>query len=75
MVIVLSQDQDQVLRLIQSMMEEIIPELRASRDFRVKYPEDLIQDGLAGQLWFGAEVCLTCYKHGPCLGQIKDPVC
>ena len=38
------------------MMDEVIPELRASRDFRVKYPEDLIQDGLAGQLWFGAEV-------------------
>ena len=38
------------------MMDEVIPDLRASRDFRVKYPEDLIQDGLAGQLWFGAEV-------------------
>lgn len=38
------------------MMEEIIPDQRASRDFRVKYPDDLIQEGLAGQLWFGAEV-------------------
>lgn len=38
------------------MMDEVIPESRSSRDFRVKYPEDLIQDGLAGQLWFGAEV-------------------
>ena len=38
----LRQDQDRVLRLNQSMMDEVIPELRASRDFRVKYPEDLI---------------------------------
>ena len=38
----LRQDQDHVQRLIQSMMDEVIPELRASRDFRVKYPEDLI---------------------------------
>lgn len=37
-------------------MDEVIKDQRASRDFRVKYPEDLIQDGLAGQLWFGAEV-------------------
>ncbi|XP_067935880.1 lateral signaling target protein 2-like [Watersipora subatra] len=54
----LRQYQDHVLRLIQSMMEEVVPEQRASRDFRIKYPEDLIQDGLAGQLWFGAE-CLA----------------
>jgi len=41
---------------MQSMMDDVIKDERASRDFRVKYPEDLIQDGLAGQLWFGAEV-------------------
>jgi len=38
------------------MMDEVIPGDRAVRDFRVKYPDDLVQDGLAGQLWFGAEV-------------------
>ena len=50
------QYQDHVLRLMQRMMDEVIKDQRAPRDFRVKYPEDLIQDGLAGQLWFGAEV-------------------
>ena len=53
------QHQDHVLRLMQNMMDEVIKDRRASRDFRIKYPEDLIQEGLAGQLWFGAEVCIV----------------
>lgn len=47
-----------MLKLIQSMMEETITDERAPRDFRVKYPDELLQDELAGQLWFGAEVSL-----------------
>lgn len=47
-----------MLKLIQLMMEETIKEERAPRDFRVKYPDELLQDELAGQLWFGAEVGL-----------------
>nr|CAD7452572.1 unnamed protein product [Timema tahoe] len=39
-------------------MDEIIPEDRANRDFRVKFPDDVMQENLAGQLWFGAE-CLA----------------
>jgi len=39
-------------------MDELIPGERASRDFRVKFPDDVIQDNLAGQLWFGAEVII-----------------
>lgn len=31
---------------------------RASRDFRVKFPDEIIHDNLPGQLWFGAE-CLA----------------
>lgn len=31
---------------------------RASRDFRIKFPEEIINDSLPGQLWFGAE-CLA----------------
>lgn len=31
---------------------------RASRNFRVKFPEEVLQESLAGQLWFGAE-CLA----------------
>lgn len=43
-------------------MDELIPNERADRDFRVKFPDDVMQDNLAGQLWFGAEVsCLTVF--------------
>jgi len=42
-------------------MDELIPGERASRDFRVKFPDDVIQDNLAGQLWFGAEVIMILY--------------
>lgn len=31
---------------------------RASRDYRVKFPDDILHDNLPGQLWFGAEVHL-----------------
>ena len=37
-------------------MDDIIPDQRANRDFRVKFPDDVLQESLAGQLWFGAEV-------------------
>lgn len=49
--------QDKVLNVIQAIMEEAIPGQRANRDFRVKFPDDVLQENLAGQLWFGAEVC------------------
>ncbi|VEN52635.1 unnamed protein product [Callosobruchus maculatus] len=39
-------------------MDVLIGDERANRDFRVKFPEDVLQDNLAGQLWFGAE-CLA----------------
>ncbi|KAK3862329.1 hypothetical protein Pcinc_031798 [Petrolisthes cinctipes] len=50
--------QDRVLNICISMMEEVIPTERASRDFRIKFPDDVMQENLAGQLWFGAE-CLA----------------
>ncbi|KAL3863867.1 hypothetical protein ACJMK2_005594 [Sinanodonta woodiana] len=50
--------QDQVLTIIQKIMEEAIPGKRASRDYRIKFPDDVLQESLAGQLWFGAE-CLA----------------
>lgn len=40
-------------------MDEVIPSERAARDFRVKFPDDVMQENLAGQLWFGAEVRMT----------------
>jgi len=37
-------------------MDEVMPSDRACRDFRSKFPDDVLQENLAGQLWFGAEV-------------------
>uniref|UniRef100_T1J100 Lateral signaling target protein 2 homolog n=1 Tax=Strigamia maritima TaxID=126957 RepID=T1J100_STRMM len=54
----LRQCQDKVLNICNQIMEDIISDQRANRDFRVKFPDDVIQENLAGQLWFGAE-CLA----------------
>jgi len=54
----LRQCQDKVLTICNRIMDEMIPNERADRDFRVKFPDDVMQDNLAGQLWFGAE-CLA----------------
>lgn len=54
----LRQCQDKVLTICNQIMDELIPESRANRDFRVKFPDDVMQENLAGQLWFGAE-CLA----------------
>ncbi|CAL1538984.1 unnamed protein product [Lymnaea stagnalis] len=50
--------QARVLNVVSQMMDETVKGQRASRDFRVKFPDDVIQENLAGQLWFGAE-CLA----------------
>ncbi|XP_052828652.1 lateral signaling target protein 2 homolog isoform X1 [Octopus bimaculoides] len=50
--------QDKVLNIIQKIMDKAIDVDRANRDFRVKFPDDVLQESLAGQLWFGAE-CLA----------------
>lgn len=39
-------------------MDELLAEDRACRAFRAKFPEEVLQESLAGQLWFGAE-CLS----------------
>lgn len=52
----LRQCQDKVLNICGKIMNQLIPTKRASRHFRVKFPDDVIQENLAGQLWFGAEV-------------------
>ncbi|XP_060527692.1 lateral signaling target protein 2 homolog [Cylas formicarius] len=54
----LRQAQDKVLTITNAIMDVLIGDERANRDFRVKFPEDVLQDNLAGQLWFGAE-CLA----------------
>ena len=52
----LRQCQDKVLNICNRVMDQLIPDERANRDFRVKFPDDVMQENLAGQLWFGAEV-------------------
>lgn len=50
--------QDQVLAITNIIMDELLGEDRATRTFRAKFPEEVLQESLAGQLWFGAE-CLA----------------
>ena len=40
------------------MLDEIDSASRASREFRHKFPDEIVTDNLGGQLWFGAE-CLA----------------
>ena len=41
------------------MLDELEgPGGRASREFRQKFPDEIVTDNLGGQLWFGAE-CLA----------------
>lgn len=57
--------QDKVIVTLEHMVVDLIPDQRASRDFRVKFPDDVLQEGLGGQLWFGAEVSAA-DKSGLC---------
>ncbi|XP_070993880.1 lateral signaling target protein 2 homolog [Oncorhynchus clarkii lewisi] len=50
--------QDNVLSILNQIMNECIPGERANRDFYVKFPDEIQQENLEGQLWFGAE-CLA----------------
>uniref|UniRef100_A0A0N5ACB2 Lateral signaling target protein 2 homolog n=1 Tax=Syphacia muris TaxID=451379 RepID=A0A0N5ACB2_9BILA len=56
----LRQAQDRLLHIISEIMVIVFPHEsdRACRDYRVKFPDEIIHDNLPGQLWFGAE-CLT----------------
>ncbi|EDV92814.1 lateral signaling target protein 2 homolog [Drosophila grimshawi] len=54
----LRQNQDKVLAITNMIMEELLGEDRDPRAFRAKFPEEVLQENLAGQLWFGAE-CLA----------------
>ncbi|XP_023216521.1 lateral signaling target protein 2 homolog isoform X2 [Centruroides sculpturatus] len=58
LVVQLRQCQDKVIGICNEIIEEAIPSQRANRDFRVKFPDDVLHENFAGQLWFGAE-CLA----------------
>lgn len=50
-------------------MDQLLGDERVARGFRVKFPEDVLQDNLAGQLWFGAEVNIFILYKIPPLGK------
>uniref|UniRef100_A0A5S6QPQ8 FYVE-type domain-containing protein n=1 Tax=Trichuris muris TaxID=70415 RepID=A0A5S6QPQ8_TRIMR len=52
--------QDRVLQIIEEMLSDLFPDPRerAPRDYRVKFPDDVLHDSFSGQLWFAAE-CLA----------------
>ncbi|XP_055699347.1 lateral signaling target protein 2 homolog isoform X2 [Phlebotomus papatasi] len=54
----LRQGQDKVLAITHQIMDELLGDDRDPRAFRAKFPEEVLQESLAGQLWFGAE-CLA----------------
>ena len=57
--------QDKTLTFIMQIMDENLQSGdRASRDFRLKFPDDVLHDQLPGQLWFGAEVRRGCRCFG-----------
>lgn len=47
-----------MLSITNVIMDELLGEDRTPRAFRAKFPEEVLQESLAGQLWFGAE-CLA----------------
>jgi len=51
--------QDKLLSICNRMLDELEgPGGRATREFRQKFPDEIVTDNLGGQLWFGAE-CLA----------------
>ncbi|KAJ8351406.1 hypothetical protein SKAU_G00228820 [Synaphobranchus kaupii] len=50
--------QDQMLRSIELVMDDCIPAQRQSRDYHVKFPDEILHENLGVQLWFAAE-CLS----------------
>ena len=56
--------QDRVLTVVQQIIADVNPHGCASRDFRVKFPDDIVQENFAGLLWFGAEVKRSVFVIG-----------
>lgn len=48
--------QVRLLTVLQRIMDECIPTARHSRDYRAKFPEELLADDLGNHLLFAAEV-------------------
>ncbi|KAG2455508.1 LST2 protein, partial [Polypterus senegalus] len=50
--------QDRMLQTIEAVMEECIPNQRQSRQYQIKFPDEILHENLGVQLWFAAE-CLS----------------
>ncbi|PAA61571.1 hypothetical protein BOX15_Mlig007384g1, partial [Macrostomum lignano] len=54
----LKECQQRVMKLMLELMNELIPDRRHPKDFRMKFPDEVVQEGLEGQLWYASE-CLA----------------
>jgi hypothetical protein len=43
------------MNVIMSIVDQVVPEQRASRDFRAKYPDDVLLDQISGEY-----NCMSC---------------
>ncbi|KAL3243488.1 hypothetical protein MRX96_020548 [Rhipicephalus microplus] len=65
--------QDRVLGICHDIMDEAIPNARANRDFRAKFPDDVLQENMSGLLWFGAGVsCCGLKYYEQRAGELSD---
>ncbi|MBN3320645.1 LST2 protein, partial [Atractosteus spatula] len=51
--------QDRMLRAVELVMEDCISAQRQSRDYHVKFPDEILHENLGVQLWFAAECLLV----------------
>ncbi|NXG31799.1 LST2 protein, partial [Dromaius novaehollandiae] len=69
--------QAQLLAVIERIMEECIPTQRHSRDYLVKFPEELLGDNLGNHMLFAAEVsperAAPCGRGRPSRGLLTAP--
>lgn len=49
------------MAIINQIMDELLGEDRACRAYRAKFPEEVLQESLAGQLWYSI-CCFLSFK-------------
>ncbi|CAI8050700.1 Lateral signaling target protein 2 homolog [Geodia barretti] len=58
----LKEAQHNLMNVIFAVTRDAVPEHHTCRDFRAKYPDDVLVDQINGPLWFGAE-CIAAGSH------------
>ena len=56
----LKEAQHNTMNVIMGIAEQAIPNNRASRDFRAKYPDDVLLDQINGECKYGTVYSLDC---------------